>query len=103
MSPEILDFMGAEARDNIDASEIVEGIVLFNTQTAADSFAGMHDEHKKQRLELYSVEPEQTVATMTENGGVIILIDGEDPPNPEYFKANLLKIAYDLPETDERL
>lgn len=80
---------------DVDASEIVEGLLLFGSDAGAERFAGMHpDDHPE--LLTFSVEPESTFRAMRESGGVVVLIEGEDPPNPRYCRSSLLSIAYDL-------
>ncbi|AUF82492.1 hypothetical protein TetV_410 [Tetraselmis virus 1] len=96
---DLADVVGVELQNKMESTEIVEGLLMFETDVAAERFLMMHD--NVDQFELYSVPPEETIDTLRQNGGVVVMINGEDPPNPVYCKANLLNIAYDLsPQVD---
>lgn len=84
--------IGADLANKMSVSEIVEGLVLFETITCAGRYTSMEGDN----LNVFSLDPNIALDTMLEHGGVVVSVDGDDPPSPSYCKKMLLSIAHDL-------
>ena len=86
--------LGATAAEALAASEVVEGLVLFEDEEDALIFMDLAPDADS----VFGVDGPGAVKAMTDADGVVVVVD--EPPVPDYLREGLLSIAYDLGRAD---